>query len=90
MIQRSFAGHVYLRDQSIEEMRDILQSRFLRSNVPHKQLARTSLKSRENVLFLRLIPISKKVHLQQLQEMQGFPFVKRRHTMGTFFVKNGI
>ena len=53
MIQRSFAGlnffprrfrrHVYLRDQSIEVMRDILQSRYLRSNGAHKQLARTSL-----------------------------------------------
>ena len=53
MIQRSFAGlkfvspafrrHVYLRDLSIEVMRDILQSRYLRSNVAHKQLARTSL-----------------------------------------------
>ena len=53
MIQRSFSGlnfiprrfrrHVYLRDQSIEVMRDILQSRYLRSNVAHKQLARTSL-----------------------------------------------
>ena len=51
MIQRSFAGlyffprrfrrHVYLRDQSIEVMRDILQSRYLRSNGAHKQLART-------------------------------------------------
>ena len=53
MIQRSFAGlkfvspafstHVYLGDQSIEVMRDILQSRYQRSNVAHKQLARTSL-----------------------------------------------
>ena len=53
MIQRSFAGlkffprcfqrHVYLRDQSIEVMRGILQSRYVRSNVAHKQLARTSL-----------------------------------------------
>ena len=53
MIQRSFAGlkffprrfrrHVYLRDQSIEVMRDILQSRYLHSNVVHKQLARTPL-----------------------------------------------
>ena len=53
MIERSFAGlnffprrfrrHVYLRDLSIEVMRDILQSRYLRSNVAHKQLARTSL-----------------------------------------------
>ena len=55
MIQRSFAGlnffprrfrrHVYLQDQSIEVIRDILQSRYLRSNVAHKQLARTSLTS---------------------------------------------
>ena len=53
MIQMSFAGlnfsprrfrrHVYLRDQSIEVMRNMLQSRYLRSNVAHKQLARTSL-----------------------------------------------
>ena len=53
MIQRSFAGlkffprrfrrHVYIRDQSIEGMRDIFQSRYLRSNVAQKQLARTSL-----------------------------------------------
>ena len=35
---------VYLRDQSVEVMRDILQSRYLGSNVAHKQLARTSLK----------------------------------------------
>ena len=28
----------------LEVMRDILQSRYLRSNVAHKQLARTSLK----------------------------------------------
>ena len=40
---RSFRRHVYFRDQSIEVMRDILQSRYLRSNVAHKQLARTSL-----------------------------------------------
>ena len=50
MIHRSFAGlnffprrfqrQVYLRDQSIEVMRDILQSRYLHSNVAHKQLAR--------------------------------------------------
>ena len=54
MIQRSFAGlkffprrfrrHVYLWNQSIEVIRDILQSRYLRSNVAHKQLARTSLR----------------------------------------------
>ena len=41
---RRFRRHVYLRDQSIEVMRDILQSRYLRSNVAHKQLARTSSK----------------------------------------------
>ena len=38
-----FRRHVYLRDQSIEVMRDILQLRYLRSNVAHKQLAPTSL-----------------------------------------------
>ena len=58
MIQRSFAGlkifprhfrrHVYLRDPSIEVMRDILQSRYLRSNVAHKQLARTSLSNQDD------------------------------------------
>ena len=40
---RRFRCHVYLRDQSIVVMRDILQSRYLRSNIAHKQLARTSL-----------------------------------------------
>ena len=29
----------------LEVMRDILQSRYLRSNVAHKQLARTSLRN---------------------------------------------
>ena len=53
MIQRSklglkffpwrFRRHVYLRDLSIVVMRDILQSRYLRRRVAHKQLARTSL-----------------------------------------------
>ena len=40
---RRFRRHVYLRDLSIVVMRDILQSRFLRRRVAHKQLARTSL-----------------------------------------------
>ena len=53
MIQRSkiglkffsarFRRHVYLRDQPIVVMRDILQSCYLRRRVAHKQLARTSL-----------------------------------------------
>ena len=49
MIQRSKIGlkffprrflrrHVYLRDQPIVVMRDILQSRYLRRRVAHKQL----------------------------------------------------
>ena len=40
---RRFRRHVYLRDLSIVVMRDILQSRYLRRRVAHKQLARTSL-----------------------------------------------
>ena len=39
-----FRRHVYLRDQPIEVMRDILQSRYLHSNVADKQIARTSFK----------------------------------------------
>ena len=38
-----FRRHVYLQDLSIVVMRDILQSRYLRRRVAHKQLARTSL-----------------------------------------------
>ena len=45
---RRFRRHVYLRDQSIEVMRDILQSRYLHSNGAHKQLARTSLSADGN------------------------------------------
>ena len=41
---RRFRRHVYLRDLSIVVMRDILQSRYLRKRVAHKQLARTSLR----------------------------------------------
>ena len=48
---RCFRRHVYLRDQSIEVIRDILQSRYLRSNVAHKQLARTSLKENRQLFF---------------------------------------
>ena len=54
MIQRSklglkffplrFRRHVYLRDLSIVVMRDILQSRYMRRRVAHKQLAWTSLR----------------------------------------------
>ena len=40
---RRFRRHVYLRDLSIVVMRDILQLRYLRRRVAHKQLARTSL-----------------------------------------------
>ena len=40
---RRFRRHVYLRDLSIAVVRDILQSRYLRRRVAHKQLARTSL-----------------------------------------------
>ena len=40
-----FRRHVYLKDLSIVVMRDILQSRYLRRRVAHKQLARTSLSS---------------------------------------------
>ena len=53
MIQRSFAGLKFvspafstpcLSSGPVNEvMRDILQSRYLRSNVAHKPLARTSL-----------------------------------------------
>ena len=54
---RRFRRHVYLRDQSIEVMCDILQSRYLRSNVAHKQLARTSLSPRfSNQLGLSQTP----------------------------------
>ena len=42
---RRFRRHHYLRDQPIVVMRDILQSRYLRRRVAHKQLARTSLRS---------------------------------------------
>ena len=38
-----FRRHVYLKDLLIVVMRDILQSRYLRRRVAHKQLARTSL-----------------------------------------------
>ena len=41
---RCFRRHVYLQDLSIVVMRDILQSRYLRRRVAHKQLARTSLR----------------------------------------------
>ena len=34
----------------LEVMRDILQSRYLRSNVAHKQLARTSLRALDTLL----------------------------------------
>ena len=44
---RCFRRHVYLQDLSIVVMRDILQSRYLRRGVAHKQLARTSLKRNE-------------------------------------------
>ena len=37
----------------LEVMRDILQSRYLRSNVGHKQLARTSLKREDGSSFLK-------------------------------------
>ena len=40
---RRFRCHVYLQDLSVVVMRDILQSRYLRRRVAHKQLARTSL-----------------------------------------------
>ena len=71
MIQRSklglkffpprFRRHVYLRDLSIVVMRDILQSRYLRRRVGHKQLARTSLR----YLFVDL-PIQE----QQISEIR--------------------
>ena len=61
MIQRSklglkffplrFRRHVYLRDLSIVVIRDILQSRYLRRRVAHKQLARTSLISPLRLIF---------------------------------------
>ena len=41
---RLFRRHVYLWDLLIVVMRDILQSRYLRRRVAHKQLARTSLR----------------------------------------------
>ena len=47
---RRFRRHVYLRDLSV--MRDILQSRYLRRRVAHKQLARTSLRW---LIFPRLV-----------------------------------
>ena len=43
---RRYRRHVYLRDLSIVVMRDILQSRYLRRRVAHKQLARTSLSAK--------------------------------------------
>ena len=46
---RRFRRHVYLRDLSIVVMRDILQSRYLRRRVAHKQLARTSLRQMREV-----------------------------------------
>ena len=52
---RCFRRHVYLQDLSIVVMRDILQSRYLRRRVAHKQLARTSLINKvkkSNRLFL--------------------------------------
>ena len=52
---RCFRRHVYLRDQSIEVMRDILQSRYLRSNVAHKQLARTSFISLFRLFFTSIL-----------------------------------
>ena len=42
--QRRFRRQVYLRYLSIVVMRDILQSRYLRRRLAHKQLARTSLR----------------------------------------------
>ena len=44
-------------DQSIEVMRDKLQSRYLRSNVAHKQLARTSLTKLQRLRPLMLLYI---------------------------------
>ena len=65
MIQRSklglkffplrFRRHVYLRDLSVVVMRDILQSRYLRRRVAHKQLARTSLKKKTEKKNLQLL-----------------------------------
>ena len=69
---RRFGRHVYLRDQSIVVMRDILQSRYLRSNVAHKQLARTSLKDSVDVITPSLtnlqINIVNSLHESELQE----------------------
>ena len=48
---RRFRRHVYLRDLSIVVMRDILQSRYLRRRVAHKQLARTSLMAADPKMF---------------------------------------
>ena len=57
---RRFRRHVYLRDLSIVVMRDILQSRYLRRRVAHKQLARTSLSSsvsiKLEIVFTRANP----------------------------------
>ena len=54
---RCFRRLVYLRDQSIEVMRDILQSRYLRSNVAHKQLAQKSLNQKNKLRSLLPVPV---------------------------------
>ena len=71
MIQRSklglnffpwrFRRHVYLRELSIVVMRDKLQSRYLRRRVAHKQLARTSLSTWEDI-YVFFTFISKSLH----------------------------
>ena len=45
----------------LEVMRDILQSRYLRSNVAHKQLAQTSLKA---------VPTHSKAFLRSFMDMR--------------------
>ena len=42
----------------LEVMRDILQSRYLRSNVAHKQLARTSLNKIIVIWFFKPAPFA--------------------------------
>ena len=61
---RRFRRHVYLRDLSIVVMRDILQSRYLRRRVAHKQLAQTSLIWRALKKFRVIIKIARLQHIR--------------------------
>ena len=72
-----FPRHAYLRDQPIEVMRDILQSRYLHSNVAHKQLARTSFKLHIFSVMNSQRQLRNFVHLKQKQESKQKRFMQK-------------